>query len=259
MTFPSSPPAVLTDTIRAQLEHRTIRAFTDEPLAPSVVDTLIDVANHAPTSSFYQSRTVIRVADPERREAIHLSSGQPYVGGDRGALFVFVADLYRAAQIRTAAGVDLRVLESTPLFLQAVEDALIAAQNMVLAAESLGLGTVYLGSIGGDARRVIRALELPERTYPIVGLLVGHAAQTPQIKPRLPREVFSAVDAYPRIEDVGATLAGYDCVVKTYYDLRDTSRRVDSFSRQIATKPGTGQAELAPTREILTEQKLALY
>lgn len=219
----------------------------------------MDVVAQAPTSSFYQQRTVIRVADPNVREAIRQASGQPYVGGTRGELFIFVVDLYRNAQIRAEAGLDNTVLESSALFLQGIEDTLIAAQNLVVAAESLKLGTVYLGSIGGDLRLVIKALQLPERTFPLLGVLVGHPDQNPTLKPRLPQKFTVATNAYPRFDNLHAALADYDEVVRQYYDLRDASRPVDSFTHQIEVKPGLGRAEQEAIREVLTEQRLALF
>ena len=254
------PPAtpLATDAIRTQLAHRTVRAYTEGPLSADTVETLLTVARHAPTSSFYQQTTVIRVLDPELRHQVHESSGQPYVDGTRGELWIFVVDLHRSALIREAAGADLEPLGRTTLFLEGVEDTLIAAQNVVVAAESLGLGTVYLGSIGGDTRRVIEALHLPRYTYPLVGLLIGHPAQEPQYKPRLPARFTTAVDTYPEFGDLTAELTGYDADVREYYDLRDANRRVDSFTHQIATKIGAGRAEQAPVLDILHEQGLAL-
>lgn len=247
------------DTIQTQLSHRTIRAFTAVPVTGEAIATLMEVVSQAPTSSFYQQRTVIRVVDPAIRQVVYEASGQPYVGGDRGELFVFVVDLYRNARIREEAGADVRVLESTALFLQGLEDVVAGAQNLVVAAESLGLGTVYLGSIGGDPQAVIDALQLPLRTFPLVGVLVGHPAQEPALKPRLPHEVTVATDTYPLLENAHEALARYDEVVKTYYDLRDSTKPVDTFTRQIETKPGSGRAEKAPVREILNAQRLALY
>jgi len=245
-------------TIRTQLSHRTIRAFTEDPVDEEVMTSLLDVARHSPTSSFYQQTTILWVRDPGLRHEVYLSSGQPYVGGTRGELLVFVVDLHRNAQIREEAGEELEPLGRTTLFLEGVEDTVIAAQNAVVAAESLGLGTVYLGSIGGDPRRVIQALRLPSHTFPLLGVLVGHPDQDPQFKPRLPAHLTTAVDAYPEVEDWGAALADYDATVREYYDLRDANRRVDSFTRQICTKPGTGRAEQAPVLGILHEQGLAL-
>ena len=265
-TAPADPAALRTpattpvtnSTIAAQMAHRTIRAYTDESVGEDIVTTLLDVARHSATSSFQQQVTVIRVLDPALREQIHLASGQPYVGGDRGELFVFVVDLHRNAVLRERAGAPLEPLERTNLFLQGVEDAVIAAQNVVVAAESLGLGTTYLGSIIGDVRRVIKALRLPTRTYPILGLLVGHPAQDPQYKPRLPREIAVGTDSYPEPDDHLDALTAYDAEVEQYYDLRDTSRRVDSFSQQMARALGQGNASRAPVLEVLHEQLLCL-
>ena len=257
LTTPATAP-VLNDTIRAQLAHRTIRAYADDRLDEDTVTTLLDVARHGATASYQQQVTIIRVLDPAVREQLHLASGQPYVGGDRGELFVFVVDLHRNALLRERAGAPLEPLERTNLFLQGVEDAVIAAQNVVVAAESLGLGTTYLGSIIGDVRRVIKALRLPTRTYPILGLLVGHPAQDPQYKPRLPREIAVGTDFYPELDDHLDALTAYDAEVEQYYDLRDTSRRVDSFSQQMARALGQGNASHAPVLEVLHEQLLCL-
>ncbi|QQM67570.1 NADPH-dependent oxidoreductase [Actinomyces weissii] len=254
---PESTP-VSNETLRSIMSHRTIRAFTPEPLPPELVTTLLEAARHAPTSSFQQQCTIIRVLDPQVREQLHQASGQPYVGGRAGELFVLVADLHRNAWLRERAGADLAPLETTNLFLQAVEDVLLAAQNMVVAAESLGLGTCYLGSLLGDPRLVISALQLPARTFPVVGLLVGHPAQDPQLKPRLPLSVTTAVDRYPHPADHADAFAEYDQLVQCYYDLREANRRVDSFSQQIASALGSGRASRSPVLEVLHEQRLCL-
>ncbi|WP_235827142.1 NADPH-dependent oxidoreductase [Actinomyces culturomici] len=245
-------------TIAAQMGHRTIRAFTEEPLNADELTTLFEVARHTASSSFLQQTTIIRVTDPEVREQLHLASGQPYVGGDRGELLVFVADQYRNSRIRAEAGVDDAPLRTANLFVTAVHDALLAAQNVVVAAESMGLGTCYLGSILADPRRVIDALALPELTFPIVGLLIGHPAQSPQYKPRLPLAATVAENAYPRVDSYAELLADYDRIVTEYYDLRDASRRIESFTNLVRTKIGIGGAHVSPILEVLHEQGLAL-
>ncbi len=263
ITEEAPPPEglILNSTIEAQLDHRTIRAFSEEPLDEKTVSTLLDVARHAATSSFYQAFTILRIKDPAIREVLYQSSGQPYVGGDKGELFVFVADLSRMARIREAAGLSLEPLERATAFVQAVEDALLAAQNLVVAAESLGLGTCYLGSIGRDPIALIEAMQLPKFTFPLVGLLVGHPAQAPQKKPRLPREITVHVDTYPNVDaaEYVAAAKAYDQVIQTYYDLREGGRRQDSYTNQVKKKPGNGPSEKAPLLEVLHDQRLCLH
>lgn len=245
-------------TIDVQLAHRTIRAYTEEPVGEDVVTTLLDVARHSATSSFRQQVTVIRVLDPAIREEIHAVSGQPYVGGSRGELLMLVVDLHRNAVLRERAGADVEPVERTNLFLQAVEDTVIAAQNVVVAAESLGLGTTYLGSIATDPRRIIAALGLPRHTYPLLGLLVGHPDQEPQFKPRLPREITTAVDTYPEVTDHLEALEAYDRTVHEYYDLRQANKRSDTFTAQVVRTLGDGGSSSSPVLETLHEQGLCL-
>ena len=245
------------ETIASQLAHRTIRAYKDQPLTDAEVETLMDVARHTATSSFLQSCTVLHITDPQVREAIGTASGQPYVGGTKGDLFIFVADLYRNSRIRAEQGVSSEALGSMNLFLTALEDALLAAQNVVVAAESMGLGTVYLGSILADPRPVVKALELPELTFPVLGLLVGHPDQEPGQKPRMPLSVVTAKNTYPRVESYTETLADYDREVTEYYDLRSGSR-LESFTHLVATNIGVGGAHVSPIMEVLNEQGLCL-
>ena len=233
------------ETIASQLAHRTIRAYKDQPLTNAEVETLMDVARHTATSSFLQSCTVLHITDPQVREAIGAASGQPYVGGTKGDLFIFVADLYRNSRIRAEQGISSEALGSMNLFLTAVEDALLAAQNVVVAAESMGLGTV------------VKALELPELTFPVLGLLVGHPDQEPGQKPRMPLSVVTAKNTYPRVESYTETLADYDREVTEYYDLRSGSR-LESFTHLVATNIGVGGAHVSPIMEVLNEQGLCL-
>lgn len=179
------------------------------------------------------------------------------MGGTKGDLFIFVADLYRNSRIRAEQGVSSEALGSINLFLTALEDALLAAQNVVVAAESMGLGTVYLGSILADPRPVVKALELPELTFPVLGLLVGHPDQEPGQKPRMPLSVVTAKNTYPRVESYTETLADYDREVTEYYDLRSGSR-LESFTHLVATNIGVGGAHVSPIMEVLNEQGLCL-
>ncbi len=254
-TAPTTP--VTTDTIEVQLSHRTIRSFTDEPVTNNEVESLLTVAGQAPTWAFYQQRTIIHIKDPHIRNTIATVANQAYVGGDHGELFVFVADLYRNQQIRREKGADDEWLHTMSALMTAIYDTTLAAQNMVVAAESMGLGTVYLGSIGREPRTVIDLLHLPKMTYPVFGLLVGHPDEEPQFKPRLPLGVCTSVDRYPEVDSYAQVLVDYDEAVHTYYDLRNRNRRVDEFTTQIATKLGLGGADVTDVLAVLREQGLA--
>lgn len=245
------------ETIASQLAHRTIRAYKEQPLTEAEIETLMEVARHTATASYLQGYTVLHITDPQVREKIYAASGQPYVGGTKGDMFIFVVDLYRNSRIRAEQGVSSEALSSMNLFLTGAEDALLAAQNVVVAAESMGLGTVYLGSILADPRLVVDALQLPELTFPILGLLVGHSDQEPGQKPRLPLSILTAENTYPRVESYTEALADYDREVTEYYDLRSGSR-LESFTHLVANGIGVGGAHVSPIMQVLNEQGLCL-
>ena len=178
----------MNETIKTQLNHRTIRAFKDQPLTKEEVDLLVEVAQRTSTSMYLQAYSIISVTDPELKKALAAVSGQPYVATS-GHLFVFVVDQRRNTEITKALGQEVGVQGSADRFVSGLTDAVIAAQNVVVAAESLGMGTVYLGSFFNDTAKIVELLNLPKYTYPAIGVAVGWPSQEPQLKPRLPKEV----------------------------------------------------------------------
>ncbi|MBA1395267.1 NADPH-dependent oxidoreductase, partial [Lactobacillus sp. XV13L] len=126
-------------TLNLLLKRRTIRAFKPQTLTAEQLQTLMEVARQTATSTFLQQCSIIHITDPQIRAQIRAVSNQAYVGAN-GDLFVFVIDLYRNQQIRQQKGVGDGRLHATDVFLQAMEDTVLAAQNVTTAAESMGLG-----------------------------------------------------------------------------------------------------------------------
>ncbi|WP_317944247.1 oxygen-insensitive NADPH nitroreductase [Carnobacterium maltaromaticum] len=220
--------------IETIIKHKSIRKFKETPLSKEQVELLVTVAQHTSTSSFMQSYSIIGVTDPIKKQQLAEVGNQPYIA-EAGHLFVFIADLNRNKQIAEKNEKDTTVLESTDRFLVGFTDASLAAQTTLLAAESLGLGGVFLGSLLNNAEKVIEILELPTQTFPVVGLAVGYPDQEPQLKPRLPMAHIYHENTYKVQSEPQEALADYDSVVTEYYDLRNANTRIDSFTNQ-ATK-----------------------
>lgn len=159
----------------------------------------------------------------------------------------FVVDYHRNVQLTKEQDRPAKLQETADYFIAGLTDATIAAQNMVVAAESLGIGTVFLGSLHNDAQQIIDLLGLPEYTFPAVGLAVGWPNQEPQLKPRLPKEVMHMENQYQALENLLKDIEAYDEEITGYYDTRDLNNRVDRFSKQVADK-----------MEILPPKRLAL-
>lgn len=166
------------ETIKHQLNHRAIRVFKDQTLSEEQLTTLYEVARHTATSMFMQQFSILHITDEEKRKQIREITGQKYVGAN-GDLFIFIIDLYRNQQIRKQMGNDDGRLHTMDIFFQALQDTMLAVQNVINAAESMGLGIVPLGTVNDDPKAMLKVLDLPELTYPALGLQVGVPDQEP--------------------------------------------------------------------------------
>ena len=244
-------------TIDQQVNHRSIRKFKDQQLTEEQLTTLYTVFQHTATSLFMQNATLLHITDETKRAKIRELCGQKYVGA-QGDLFIFVVDLYRNQQIRQQLGKDDGRLHTTDIFFQGLADTLLAWQNVANAVESMGLGYVPLGTINDHPLAMLDVLDLPKLTFPALGMQVGIPDQDPQLKPRLPLEFTTFENDYPRDFTVD-NLKDYDQVVTTYYDLRDTNKRIDSFTKQITgEKLNTKAIDRDELPELLHKQELCL-
>ncbi len=243
----------MNDTIKHQVNHRSIRKFKDTPLTDAQLDAILSAASHTPTYTFLQSASIIGVTDKAQKQAIAAICKQPYVA-ECAYLFIIVADLYRDVQIAEAQSVTPAGMERAERFFPTFYDATLMTMNMVTAAESMDLGCVILGSINNDMQAMIDLLNLPPYTFPCLGLAVGVPDQEPALKPRLPRTVTFMENTYQPLAHPLEDLAEYDNVVHEYYDLRDTTKPVDTFTAQMADRIGTAATASPSMLEVLQKQ-----
>ena len=217
--------------LRLEASHRSIRRYTGEPIPEALLAELIRAGQCAASSSFIQPYSVIRVTRPETRGAIARAAGnQPWI--EQAAEFlVFCADLRRVDRACRDQGTG--PLEGwTEHGLTAVVDTALMAQNILLAAESLGLGGVFIGGIRNDPQVLVDALRLPELVAPLFGLCLGWPAESPEVKPRLPLELVLHQDIY-RDPDPAA-IADYDRLMAGYYRARGNNARRSDWSATTA-------------------------
>jgi len=198
--------------------HRSIRKFKEEPIADDVVDDIISAGFAAATSSNLQGATVVRVRNADTRAAIATVAGGQKQVETCSAFFVWCADLHRSG-VACEIGGGAFVTGMTEHFLIATVDCALAAQNAVVAAESLGLGICYIGAVRNDPATVSELLDLPDHVYPVFGLCIGWPDQDPDLKPRLPLGVTLKEERYDDSAD-RELIAGYDEKMQEYYRTR---------------------------------------
>ncbi len=183
----SPKPTQWNETLDLLLAHRSHRAFLPKKLPPGALETIVAAAQSASTSSNLQVWSVVAVEDQERKNRLaDLAGGQKHIR-DCATFLVWLSDLGRLENLgkekeREAAG--LSYLE---LFLTGVVDAALAAQNAVVALESLGLGCCYIGAMRNKPEDVAKELNLPHNVFAVFGMAVGwpDPAANAAVKPRL--------------------------------------------------------------------------
>lgn len=243
MTSPSSNP-----TIATLLKHRTIRQFSDQSVSDETMQALFDVAIQTATSMGMQNTSIIWVKDKHKQKELARINGQDYVA-DAPVYLLFVADLHRPSRILREAGFNDDAVRRYKVFTAAFTDACLQVQNVVAAAESLGLGTTILGGVLNDPSSVIDLLDLPELTFPVLALMLGYPGQNPQMKPRMDKGLRVMTDSYHDQENWHESLAAYDAALQTYYDLRDDNRPHLPYTKQLTQiyAPGAMRSSILDT------------
>lgn len=236
------------------LEHRSIRSWKEDQIPEEIMDKLFQVANRTSTSNGMQNASIIRVKDPAKRAALAEIAGQAYLE-TVPELLVFLVDNFRNVKIMEEKNSEEIFANDADRFFQGWTDACLMAQSIALAAELNDLGIVYFGSILNDARKVIEILNLPENTFPVVGLGIGYPNQDPQLKPRMAVTDKVFLDEYQVKDSYVEALADYDKEMQTYYDLRNANKALDAFTDQVVDKNNKKIARRSEIVDVIKEQK----
>ena len=185
------------------LQHRSVRGYKPDAVPAGTLETLVAAASSDATSSNLQTWSVVVVEDPAvRAELAKIAGNQKHI--EQCPLFmVWVADTSRNERLGIAEGKPLEGLPYLETFLVAAIDAALAAQNAVVAAESIGLSTVYIGALRNNVPRVAELLKLPQGVSCVFGLCVGYplAGREGEVKPRLPQHVVVHHGTYDHSEE----------------------------------------------------------
>lgn len=211
------------EVLRVMGAHRSIRKFAPTPVPDEDVRSAVAAAQCAATSSWIQAYALLQVEDPStRRQLVPLVGGQSQVA-EAGAFFVVLGDTRRHRILAERAGAPYA--NNLEVFLLAVIDASLFAQNLALAFEAQGYGICYIGGLRNELASVDRLLELPHGVYPLFGLTVGVPAEDPAPRPRMPVEGVWFKDRYPTDDEVLAQVARHDVEARAHYAARGLANR----------------------------------
>lgn len=193
----------MNDILASLHARKSVRAFTEQPVTPQVRLELLSAACAAPTAGNQQLYTILDITDQALKETLaRTCDNQPFIA-QAPLVFIFCADVQKWYDTFEAAGCHPRTPGVGDLML-AVSDATIAAQNVVVAGESLGLGSCYIGDIMERAEEHRALLNLPPYVFPAAMLVMGyptaHQAQRPKPE-RCPLESIVCENHYERKDE----------------------------------------------------------
>jgi nitroreductase len=172
--------------IETLLNRKSIRKYTDQVPSDEVVETVVRAGQQAPFA--YQMGSLLLSRD---------RAGNPFKAP---LFFIVCVDSCRHEMVMARRGWQM-VQNDLSLLLLGIQDAALMAENMVIAAESMDMGSCFLGGIPYQAARIIEEYRLPQRVFPLVGLAMGYPAENPPPRPRYPLDFTLFEEEYPALSD----------------------------------------------------------
>jgi nitroreductase len=201
----------MNETLRLIHHRRSVRAYDDRPIEREAVDAIIGAAMRAPTAGNMMLYSILEIEDQAIKEKLARScDDQPFIA--RAPLvLIFLADYQRWIDVFFASDVpsycetkgEAMRLPGEGDLLLACCDALIAAQTAVIAAESLGIGSCYIGDIIERYEVHKALLDLPQYTFPITLVCFGYprpAARVRKLTSRFPQTCIHFKNSYRRLD-----------------------------------------------------------
>lgn len=172
--------------IKTLLAHKSIRKYSDKVPSDDVIETIVRAGQQAPFA--YQGYSVL-LSRNKKRNPMHAP-----------LLFTICVDFNKFQKIMAKRKWKL-IQNDIALLLFGTQDACYMAQNMVIAARSLGLGSCFLGGAIYEADKIAKEYNLPEKVFPIVQLAMGYSDEDPPPRPRYPKEFTLFEDEYPKLDE----------------------------------------------------------
>lgn len=166
----------MNEVLKQLYARKSVRVFTDKEISAEDKTAILRAAAEAPTAGNQQLYTIIDITDQSLKEKLAVScDNQPFIASAKMVL-IFCADCKKWYDAFIDAGCEPRTPGVGDLLL-AVSDTNIAAQNAVTAAESLGIGSCYIGDIMENCEIHREMLGLPKYVFPAAMLVFGYPTE----------------------------------------------------------------------------------
>jgi nitroreductase len=203
----------MNEVLKTMASHASVRKYRDQDIPIEMLDEIIKAARQAPTSSNLQAYSIVVVKDKAKKEKLTSFCGNQVWIKNCPVFLAICPDIRRLDRVCQYRGYQIQD-RHIELLLVAAVDAALVAQNILLGAESVGLGGVMIGAIRNNPDQVCELLKLPEKVFPLMGICLGWPDTKPMIKPRFQPELVVHQEQYDdsRFTDL---IMQYDALVKS--------------------------------------------
>ena len=172
--------------------RKSVRAYEDRPISDKDKQLILEAAIQAPTAGNMNLYSIMDITDQALKDKLAVTcDNQPFIA-KAPLVLVFCADYYRWYQLFCRNMDESVRCPGEGDLLLAFADTLIAAQNTVMAAESLGIGSCYIGDIIENFEQHRALLGLPKHVVPACMVCFGYPTEQQKKRAKPPR--FSAAD-----------------------------------------------------------------
>lgn len=186
----------MNDTLTMMLNHRSIRKYSDQPITEDKLQKILKAACNGSTMGNLQLYSIIVTQNKEKmQEMAPFHFNQP-IATNAPLILTFCADFNRFNKYCSFRDAEATAYNNLQSYHWAVIDAIIAAQNACIAAESLGIGICWLGTITYNADKFIKSFDLPKGVVPVACISFGYPAETPELTDKLPLEALVHYEKY---------------------------------------------------------------
>jgi len=189
----------MNDVLKTLNAHQSIRNFNSKEINQKAIDQIIDATLRAPTAGNMMMYSMIIIKNKKTLEALSETCDHQGFIKTADTAIIFLADMYKWAKYFKLNNIKYEAHMSD--FILALNDTLIAAQTSVIAAESLGLGTCYIGDIMENFEKHQALLDLPNYVFPCTMVVLGHYDDLPKKRERFDKDFVVFKEKYKTLSE----------------------------------------------------------
>ncbi len=239
----STDSALSNDTIRQLLHRSTCRSFHDKKIPQDVLASVLEAGQRAASGGNLQPFSIIKIEHQETKDRLtRLCGNQPFISTAPVDL-IFCIDFHRLHRWAELSDSPFSAHKAFRHFWISFQDTIIAAQSICIAADAVGLGSVYVGTVLECFRELREMLHLPKEVFPVVLLSLGYPKHRPEPRSKLPLHMLVHDETYHDPSDDNLLTAFNHKYQGTARMSQINEQRLERLDRACRAVHGPGAAE----------------